>query len=214
MDVLPHEILQDILNLLSPYDWCNSRLVNWTWYHSTTAVQQLRNEQFTKRLRNGTLAWKKWGAVGDVPAPRTGMSCVVCGNSMYMFGGFVNSTRNVRKKCTQSYPFIDNDDPSGDARGMYVFDLCTHTWKRVESHGEQPQHRKYFTLVAHHHHIVLHGGFTDDDEFLDDTHVFDIQSQQWNRVVCSTYPSARAFQSASFVGDEMVCIYILFSLLV
>lgn len=103
---------------------------------------------------------------GDQPTPRAACSSCKIGICFYIFGGRLASCRM--------------DD-------MYVLDLDTFTWKRIEpanSSSDWPEGRSWGVMspIANNSKILLQGGLNSQGNTLNDFWLFDVLTLTWKRL--------------------------------
>lgn len=113
--------------------------------------------------------WKPIGMNGTKPPPRLfhGATIDDAGDKMYVFGG---GNENAF-----TGPFFND---------LYVLDLATDTWSKVEATGDTPLGRIQFGMSfdSNKKRVVVFGGHDDGKVGnQNDVHVFDVETKAWIR---------------------------------
>lgn len=176
-----------------------------------------------------------WGGkhVSQIPGPRSGSASVVCGNKLYLFGGYGG---NGRLDDFFEFDFdsklwrrVEYDGPSPGVRenngvveynGMlylfggyngqcwlndfHEFNLEKRTWRLIEPESTHvPASRFGYVSAVHKDYFVLFGGY-DGSQWLNDQHRFDFRTRKWERVMAKgDIPSIRSCPSWCKEGDNV-----------
>ncbi|KAI8140439.1 hypothetical protein BJV82DRAFT_520211 [Fennellomyces sp. T-0311] len=108
---------------------------------------------------------------GEIPPPLVGASTIVVGNSMYVFGGRLVSSRQM-------------------TNNLYVLDLTTLVWRRHIGPPDStpaPQPRYFHSANTYKNHMVVFGGMSHSNQqqelcALDDVCLLNLTTMTW------TYP--------------------------
>lgn len=159
-----------------------------------------------ERFHLATKSWEKVQVNGDIPSPRTGHSCIVAQNRLWIYGGEGDSHGMNARDCF------------GD---LYTLDLTTHTWKRmhVMSSSRNESMKMVFLPAPRRGHSALYdqkrsqmivfGGIGPDrvfgnDVFFNDVQILDLEHVSWHEMeIKGTSPSPRAQHAALY--DENTC---------
>ncbi len=91
------------------------------------------------------------------PCARSNHTCVVYGNSLYIFGGYLSGN-------------CYND--------MYEFDVEKAKWRKVKSEGQIPSERHSHTAVVSGKNMYIFGGCGASDERLNDLYKFNFGNKK------------------------------------
>ncbi|CAG8535152.1 16938_t:CDS:2 [Acaulospora colombiana] len=103
---------------------------------------------------------------GDIPPPLVGSSTVVIGTHLYLFAGRLVSSRRMTNE-------------------LYVLDLETFVWKKVQDNDQQTPKARYFhSSNQYKNSIIFFGGMgyskvNDSLCVLDDVSIFDLETSSW-----------------------------------
>ncbi|KPM07121.1 kelch domain-containing protein [Sarcoptes scabiei] len=105
---------------------------------------------------------------GDIPSARAACAAAKIGHLLYLFGGRVNQDRM-------------ND--------MYVLNLRSYRWKQIQCNDlDYPiSGRSWHTLTqTSERFLILYGGFSHNNQPLNDCWLFDIQTNVWREIILPT----------------------------
>lgn len=143
-------------------------------------------------LDMNSFKWSKFETKGDVPAPRDDHSLCKVGDSVYIYGGFVNG---VRTNDLYEYKFSDNT-------WTLLFD--NHPFD--DQHPDQPWPcpRSGQAIGATEDRVYVFGGRNDYNEMLDDTWEYDIAGKKWTLIEGDNHPIGRSQHSLTLFEDKMI----------
>ncbi|EDV22699.1 uncharacterized protein TRIADDRAFT_58524 [Trichoplax adhaerens] len=132
--------------------------------------------------------WKRIAASGQLPAPRTARYCGgIANNIVYIFGGGMNGAVPV---ADQKLHFLHLDEANS-------------SWNVRQVNGNAPLSRQGHTVAVVGNQILIYGGMTNDG-FLDDMHMFDIETNTWSQIQPSgDIPPERAAHAVAVYENDM-----------
>jgi hypothetical protein len=140
------------------------------------------------------LTWESVKVSGvSIPERRTDFSIVLYGNSVYLFGGYIQGGIRTSVK-------------GGDRwkNEFYRFDLDSHSWNVVEYKGVPPPKRSGHSAISYHDSMYIFGGAFDSFE-KNDLIKFSFTDEKWSIMkplgVC---PSAREKHQFGLLRNYMI----------
>lgn len=125
--------------------------------------------------------WYQPIVMGDKPSPRSGHSACVMQGKIYVFGGW-------------DTPVCFND--------MYVLDLGLMEFSTVPTTGQPPSPRSWHgSVVLSETKFLIHGGYN-GNKALNDTFIFDTDTNTWTAVTHPQLSVPRAGQSVITMATE------------
>ncbi|KAH3766918.1 ras family small GTPase [Pelomyxa schiedti] len=122
-----------------------------------------------------------------VPAPRWGHSAVLFKNTIFIFGGFV-------------------DTINGFSNELYCFNTKTLVWTLLDDvEGKPPSPRQLHTAVTVGNHMFVLGGFCSPNN-LSDFHRFDFRTLGWEPLPQPPIPATRGASGAR-VYEQLLAVY-------
>lgn len=141
------------------------------------------------RLNLQTMVWEECyickGYLHNEPRPGYRHEIAVDGRKVFILGGGTSDTSHGFKK-------------------VFVFDLDTHGWTRVDTEGDQrteelyPRKRKFHSsvMVPGKKEVIIMGGL-DDTDFLGDTWRLDLVTLKWLRLDSMALPAPTDFHATA-----------------
>jgi len=142
---------------------------------------------YGKPLDNDVSISMKYGGKVCFP-PREGQSSSSIGHDLYIFGGVIHE---------------GNADPI-ECDELLVFNSEKSLWRKLATSGDVPLSRVGATMSAVGNKLYLFGGLNNEHGWLDDVHVFDTDSNCWERAeVNGRGPSQRDKLCSTVVGEKI-----------
>ena len=129
--------------------------------------------------------WKNLKYLGTVPSPRAWHATTTLKDKVWLYGG--------------KYGSIDFDD-------LYELDMCSLTWKLIQTATLKPEKRYACSLnVTRENQLVLHcGESVERDEGFEDTWILDLSSYSWKK--CSDVYYGRSRHTGSLGINNSIII--------
>ena len=148
------------------------------------------SSQYGKKIENNmNVTWTK----ADVTCPflpREGQATAVIGSCLYMFGGVILSQANDEEPVTESDELI-------------VYDVKFKKWSKESSLGKCPSQRSGATMASIKQSLYLFGGLSQLSGWLNDLHVYDTVTKEWNEIDVCNVPSPRDKVMSAAIGDKI-----------
>jgi len=139
-------------------------------------------------LDTRTVRWRrvKTQKKDDEPYMRYGHAVVTHSHHIYLWGG--------------------RNDTQGSCNKMWRFDGRSHSWKLIETSGDEPSGRDGHSMTVWKNKIVIFAGYDSDSEcYSNETHYFDIATAQWSKIIPTQGIPARwrDFHTAAEIDDRL-----------
>ena len=200
IEMLPDEILEYILLLISPYsDLKSCAAVCVRWNSCCRRAIALRRQHFQQQIVSGWMFWSHLPTEDSVNTISKRYShCAVyhpSTSSMFVFGG-----------CTST---------SSTFNDLWELNLSSRTWQRPLSTGTYPSPKACASLVIHDQRLILFGGWTHPSlyplhqswKLFSELHIYYISERRWALMTSepeSLHPPAMAGHSATLHHQMMV----------
>ena len=200
IEILPDEILEYILILISPYsDLESCAAVSLRWNSCCRRVVALRRQHFHQQILSGRMFWSHLPTEDSVNTISKRYShCAVyhpSTSSMFVFGG-----------CTST---------SSTFNDLWELNLSSRTWQRPLSTGTYPSPKACASMLIHDQKLILFGGWTHPSlyplhqswKLFSELHIYHISERRWALMSSepeSLHPPAMAGHSASLHHQMMV----------
>lgn len=121
----------------------------------------------------------------EQPYMRYGHAVVSYHNYIYLWGG--------------------RNDVQGSCNKMWRFSGHDHSWKLIQTAGDEPSGRDGHSMTRWKDKIVIFAGYDSDIEsYSNETHFFDIPTSTWTRVICTGTPARwRDFHTAAEIDSKL-----------
>lgn len=158
----------------------------------------------------GSKTWSKLDSSG--PSPRGSHSSVIVGTKMYIFGGFDGTKHYNDLWCLdlrkEFFFFFLNSNP------FFFFKknirIENMSWQNVNCQGTPPTPRSGHSLnaIASNKFLMVVGGCDCYTNFLNDVHLFNLETQQWiNHVNVQGTPLSPRFRHTAIVEGKSLYIF-------
>ncbi|XP_064611419.1 F-box only protein 42-like [Liolophura sinensis] len=191
---LPEEILEQIIQNLSPYhDLKAAREVCKQWHRLVEGVMRQMQQSFNKAVREASVVWQPLRQDGGPTiAERYSHCACYTDKSMYVFGG-----------CTSTSTTFND---------LWRVDLSSRQWIRPLAMGTYPSPKACASMVVYKDELVLFGGWNHPSpyplhqapRFFNELHTYSLVTNRWSHLFPQTSPRPCAGHSACVVQDKMV----------
>ena len=143
---------------------------------------------------------KQWSTASRLPRPFTWMSAAVCGDQLYLAGGYGEESKPSKSVLTCSLPDLLRSQSLGTTLQALSLASKPGVWRQIK---ELPVTQS--TLIALGGHLVAIGGANDSNTPTDDVHCCEPQTDAWH--VTTKMKSERSRPMVAVLpGDRLIIV--------